>query len=133
MERIKVLIVRPGEKPVLTEISHTLETLHEIVGGTIQAVYPFDDPVAILCDDEGKFKGYVPNRALIGEDGEPYDILAGTFIICGLTAENFGSLSDELAGKYREKFLWPEMFMRTLGGNIVWFRTKPGEEPRIIG
>ena len=99
MERIKVLIIEPGEKPVLTEISHTLETLQEIIGGTIQAVYPFDDPVAILCDDEGKFKGYVPNRALTGEDGEPYDILAGTFIICGLTAENFGSLSDELAGK----------------------------------
>lgn len=133
MERIKVLIVKPGEKPVLTEIDHTLENLQEIVGGSIQAVYPWEDPVGIICDDEGKFKGYAPNRMLVDEEGEPYDILVGTFMICGLTKEDFGSLSDELAEKYREKFYWPEMFMRTLGNQVVWFKLKPGEEPRIIG
>lgn len=41
---------------------------HE-VGGHIQAVYPHDDPVAIICDEEGKRKGSPLNRALRDEDG----------------------------------------------------------------
>ena len=86
-----------------------------------------------MCDDEGKFKGYVPNRALVDDEGEPYDIIAGTFFICGLTEDNFGSISDELAEHFMERFYWPEMFMRTLGGEFLWIKLKPGEQPRVIG
>jgi hypothetical protein len=133
METIRMLKIEPLKAPVLIEVEHTLETLQELVGGTIQAVYPWEDPVALLCDDDGKGKGYTPNRVLVGEDGEPYDLVVGTFYICGLTRDDFGSLSDELAEKYTELFRCPEMLMKTLDGGILWFRLGSGENPRMIG
>ena len=54
---MKVLVVRPMEMPEVQEIDHTLSAMQELVGGTIQAVYPFDDPVALVCNDEGKLLG----------------------------------------------------------------------------
>lgn len=132
-EEIRVLLIEPGEKPRLKTVPHTLESLQELVGGTIQAVYPFSEPVAVICDDEGKLKKYVPNRALVDEEGEPYDIIAGTFFICGLGSGNFASISDELADQFTEMFFWPEMFMRTLEGQVLWISMKPGGRPRVIG
>ena len=134
MERIKVLLVEPMEEPKLIEIEHTLENLQELVGGDLQAVYPWEDPVAVIvCDDDGKYKGYIANRILADEDGKPYDLICGPFFICGLTTENFGSISDELAKKYTEMFRFPEMFLRGEDGKVFWCRLGSGEEPKIIG
>ena len=47
---MQVLVVRPMELPAVQEIDHTLSAMQELVGGTIQAVYPFDDPVALVCN-----------------------------------------------------------------------------------
>lgn len=132
-EKIKVLKINPMETPRLIEIDHTLESLQEQVGGMVQAVYPWDDPVAVLTDDEGKLKGYRANRVLEDEDGNPYDILVGSFLIVGLSEDNFASLPDEMAKKYEEKFHWTEMFMKTADGQVVWMRLKPGQEtPRVL-
>ena len=132
-EMIKLLEIAPMEKPRLIEVPHTLEVLQELVGGTLQAVYPWDqDYVAVLCDDEGKFKGYPANRVLEDEDGEPYDILVGTFYIVGLGREDFISISDELADKYAEKFKHPEFFLRTENDHVIMFRLGSGEPPRLI-
>ena len=49
-EKMKVLVVRPMELPAVQEIDHTLSAMQELVGGTIQAVCPFDDPVALVCN-----------------------------------------------------------------------------------
>ena len=132
MERIRMLEVAPLEAPRLIEVYHTLDNLQKLVGGTVQAVYPWDDLVAILCDDDGKAKGYPANRILVDEDGNPYDIIVGTFYICGLTSTDFGSISDELAEKYTERFRYPEMFMRTENGHVVMFRLCSGEPPMRI-
>ena len=101
---IKVLIIEPEKDPRVEEISHTLESLQQIVGGYIQALYPFDDPVAIICNEEGKLLGLPWNRPLYDENGRIYDIIAGTFIIAGLTKDDFGSLSDEMIEKYTAMF-----------------------------
>ena len=132
-EEIRLLLVEPGEKPRLVTVEHTLKKLQEIIGGTLQAVYPFEDRVAIICDDDGKGKGLAPNRMLLDENGEPYDLIAGTFVISGLSYDNFASISDELAEKYTGMFYWPEMLMRTMDGRILWFRLEPGTEPVVIG
>ena len=129
MERIRILEIAPLEAPRLIEVDHTLENLQELVGGTVQALYPWEDLVAVLCDDDGKFKGHPANRVLADEEGNPYDILVGTFYICGLTRDDFASISDELAEKYTEKFKYPEMFMRTENGHVVMFRPGSGEAP----
>lgn len=95
-----------------------LESLQQAVGGYIQAVYPFDDPVAIICNEDGKLEGLPLNRALRDEDGEVYDIVAGTFLVTGLGEEDFSGLPDELMEKYKEHFRHPEQFFR-IGGRLV--------------
>ena len=74
-EKIQVLRVKPYEYPEVIEIDNTLEALQREVGETIQGIYPFEDMVTLICDDEGKLNGAEPNRALLDEDGEVYDII----------------------------------------------------------
>ena len=116
-----VLAVVPGKKPVKMELEGTLRSMQTFVGGSIQAVYPFDDLVAIVCNEEGKLLGLEYNRALYDESGEVYDILCGPFFICGLGAEDFTSLSDALADKYCKYFERPELFVR-VGGTLMVMR-----------
>lgn len=93
---MKVLAVEPGKVPYETEIEGGLESLQQAVGGSIEAVYPYEDPVAVICNEEGKLIGLPTNRALKDEDGNIYDILAGKFLIVGLGEENFSDLSPDL-------------------------------------
>lgn len=65
------------------------------MGGDIQAVYPYEDPVALIMDDDAKMYGKDLNRALRDEDGNMYDIVAGDFLVVGLGEEDFCSLSPE--------------------------------------
>jgi hypothetical protein len=117
-----VLIVEPEKSPRMANITGDLNSLQQVVGGYIEAVYPYDDPVAIVCHEEGKLIGLPLNRKL-----EDYHIIAGSFIICGLGEEDFDSLTPELAEKYREKFADPEIFMK-MGNRIVAIPIKPKDE-----
>lgn len=109
-ETMRVLIVEPMKAPRMDEIPHTLAGMQDVVGGTIQAVYPFKDAVAIVYNDDGKLIGLQPNRILRDEYGSPYDYLAGTFFVCGLGDENFASLPPDMEKKYKMLF-WGEMLM----------------------
>lgn len=60
-------------------LTPVLESLQHEVGGYIQAVYPFEEPVAIVCNEEAKLEGLPLNRALRDEDGDIYDIVARYF------------------------------------------------------
>ena len=100
------------------EIDPDLHSLQAEVGGDIGATYPYSDPVALVCNDEGKLIGLDLNRGLRDENGEIYDIVAGTFLVVGLGEEDFASLSPELIQKYTEQFKTPERFMQ-INGNIV--------------
>jgi antirestriction protein len=114
---MNVLIVEPMKAPYIKDIGEGLEAMQAVVGGSIEAVYPFEDPVVLVCNEEGKLNGMPLNRALRGENGEIYDILAGTFFVAGLGEEDFTSLSVELAGKFQKRFAAPETFMN-LNGKI---------------
>ena len=81
---MEVLLVEPGKEARIAEIGNDLKSLQAAVGGYIEATYPFDDPVALVCNDEGKIMQMPLNRALRGEDGRIYDAIAGPFFICGL-------------------------------------------------
>ena len=114
-----VLAVQPGEKPVTQELEGTLKSMQDFVGGTIQAIYPYEDAVAIICNDEGKLNGMKYNRALRNEDGEVIDILCGPFFVCGLGVEDFVSLTAEQLEIYRKVFEHPEVFLAVAGKLIV--------------
>ena len=47
---LSVLKIAPGQHPQQVEIDNGLKALQEAVGGSIAAVYPFADPVAIICN-----------------------------------------------------------------------------------
>ena len=90
---MKVLVIEPGKQPVVKEIGNTLKDMQRMVGGYIQAYYPWMDEVAIICNDEGKIMGLPLNRSIFGEHGELVDIIAGTFFICGAPMDS-GKLTD---------------------------------------
>ena len=72
---IAVLIVEPGKEPYVKEIDSNLKSLQHEVGGYIEAIYPYEDPVALVCNEEGKLEGLPLNRALRDEDGDIYSFL----------------------------------------------------------
>lgn len=108
---LSVLQISPGQYPKQVEIDNDLKALQQAVGGSIGATYPFDDPVAIVYNDDGKLMGLPLNRALRDEHGEAYDVVSGTFLVIGLDEEDFGSLSPDLAEKFEKKFHQPESFI----------------------
>ena len=116
---MNVLLVIPGETPREVEIDGSLKSMQNIVGGLIQAIYPFDDPVALICNAEGKLIGLEPNRALRDtETGAIYDIIFGPFLICGLGNNDFDSLPSNLMEMYQNMFATPELFIK-VGSKII--------------
>ena len=111
-------MVEPGKAPYEMQIGSDLQSMQALVGGYIQAVYPFEQPVALVCRESGKLDGLTLNRALRDSDGDIYDIIAGTFFIAGLGESDFTDLPHELAEQFAERFRQPEMFMR-VDGKIV--------------
>lgn len=107
---MKVLMVEPGKAPYELNIDNSLIGMQAAVGGLIEAIYPYEDPVALICDEEGKFIDLPLNRTIYDGEGNMCDVIAGPFLICGLGEETFESLSDELMEKYRKKFATPERF-----------------------
>ena len=78
-----------------------------------------------IANEEGKLEGLPYNRALRDEDGDVYDVVAGTFMIVGLGEEDFSSLDEKYQQKYGELFGTPERFIPINGGLCV----VPMEEP----
>ena len=110
---MKVLKLEPGEHPKELEITDGLESMQSIVSGMIQAIYPFEDEVALVCNDDGKCFGLPANRALY-MDGEMVDIICGSAFICAAPSDSdsFQSLSDEQIKTYADKFKKPERFFK---------------------
>ena len=123
-EKMTVLVVEPMKEPYVKEIDPGLHALQAEVGGDIAASYPFDDPVGLVLNDEGKLIGLDLNRSLRDEHGEIYDIVAGTFLVVGLGSESFASLPPDMIQKYTEQFKRPELFA-SINGQIVSVPVEP--------
>ena len=123
-EKLTVLVVEPMKEPYVKEIDPGLHALQAEVGGDIAASYPFDNPVGLVLNDEGKLIGLDLNRSLRDEHGEIYDIVAGTFLVVGLGPESFASLPPDMIQKYTEHFKRPELFA-SINGQIVSVPVEP--------
>lgn len=115
---LEVLLVEPGKQPQMTTIGGDLKSLQDAVGGSIEAAYFFED-VVLVCNEEGKNLGLPLNRSIRDENEKPFEIIAGTFFLCGMGEEDFCSLPKELQMKYEDKFKQPEAFLRTDKGIMI--------------
>jgi hypothetical protein len=120
---MKVIMVEPNKPARIAEIGDSLRDLQRAVGGHIEAIYPYEELVAIVANDEGKIDGLPLNRALRDENGDIYDIISGSFFICGIGEDDFKSIPDDLAEKFLGLFREPETFMR-VGGKIIALKIK---------
>ncbi len=125
--KIKVIMCEPGRVAKYTEIGTELEDLQRAVGGMIEAYYPFEEQVCIVCNDEGKINGMLPNRSVRDEDGNIQDIIFGPFFICDCSGFEFGSLNSEQLDRYRHLFECPEHFYR-LNDTIVGMPYYPSQD-----
>ncbi|KLU61720.1 hypothetical protein CEB3_c18980 [Peptococcaceae bacterium CEB3] len=88
VDKIKVLVFQPGQLAQIREIQNTLAACQNVVGGYIEVIH-LDDGLLLVCDEEGKLKGYPPNRR-VGRD-----VICGTFFICRSDGDEFTSVTDE--------------------------------------
>ena len=118
---MQVVVVEPKKKPMVQDIGSGLESMQKIVGGSIEAVYPFDEPVALICNEEGKLLNLPLNRVLRDEAGEIYDIISGAFFLCAAPpdSDRFAGLTDQQVKTYLEWFAVPEMFLNVGGALFV--------------
>lgn len=112
VEKIKVVLLEPGKLARETEIDASLEGMQKVVGGLIEPVYCFQEPVCCIVNEEGKITGLDLNRGIYDEKKQLVDIIAGTAFICDCSGENFGSLTDEQLKKYSKQFKYPEKFFK---------------------
>ena len=119
---MRILRIDPGKSPEIQDIDDSLESMQSVVGGMIQAVYPFDDSVALVVNEEGKLLGLEANRALReAQTGIPYDIVFGTMFLCGAPADSdcFTDLTEEQLSHYQEYYREPELFLQTETGFAI--------------
>jgi hypothetical protein len=63
-----VVLLEPGKEARKAEIDGSLEGMQRVVGGNIEQFCPFEEYVAIICNEEGKIDGLPLNRAIREED-----------------------------------------------------------------
>ena len=105
---MRVIIVRPYDKPVVADIDNTLQAKQAVVGGDIEMVCPpsHTDSACLICNEEGKLLGLPPNRPLTLPDGTLYDVICGTFLICDapIDSDDFASLTDAQVERYLQLY-----------------------------
>ena len=90
MEKIYAIVKKPGEAAgEIKEIDNTLRALQELIGGHIEAV-PYDEGFAVICDNDGRLKGYPHNCNFGGFD------YVGSIVIVGIEDDDFTDCPLEL-------------------------------------
>ena len=117
---MNVLVVEPGYAPYEKEING-LQEMQAVVGGPIQAIYPYKEQVAIVCNEEGLLLGLPFNRSIEGD----YGGVSGTFFVCGLEEDRFCSLTPEQVKTYKRKFHQAEILLGVKGNEAITLKVEP--------
>lgn len=126
-DKIKVVILEPGKISRTAKINKSLKSMQKIVGGDIEAFYPFEEQVCFICNDEGKINGMPLNRAIYGDEKEIIEIIAGSTFLCDCSCSDFNSLSNEQLERYSKLYKYPERFYE-INGDIKAVPYKPLKE-----
>ena len=98
-----------------------MHEMQEVVGGTIQAIYPFADRSAVVCNDEGILLRMPFNRSMPGGYGGVF----GPFFVCGLGEEDFCSLTPEQVKSYKKEFHCAEILIGATGNTPITMKVQP--------
>lgn len=117
---MRVLYVEPGKAPEERTIGTGLAEMQALVGGMIE-LFPLEDEIFLICNEEGKITNMPLNRAVTDREGRLLDIIAGSFFIAAAPADSdtFESLSCKAMQKYKDRFKYPETFMRDSRGHLM--------------
>ena len=124
IEQMTVLMVEPGYEPYEKTIPNTLAAKQELVGGLITAIYPYEEMVAIVANDEGILLGMDFNRSVEGGYGGVF----GSFFVCGLTEDSFCSLPPDQIERFKEKFHKAEILLGFRGDEPVTLKVEPKQK-----
>lgn len=122
---MKTVVVEPSYAPYEKEINGLTE-MQATVGGLIQAIYPYKERVAVVCNDEGILLGLPFNRSMEGGYGGVF----GTFFVCGLGEESFCSLTPEQTERYKQKFQKAEILLAVKGNDCITMKVSPKHRDR---
>ena len=127
---MNVLVVEPGYAPYEKEVNG-LKEMQAVVGGSIQAIYPYQEPVAIVCNEEELLLGLPFNRSV----GGGYGGVFGAFFVCGLRDGDFCSLTPKQVKTYRKEFRHAELLLGMRGDQPVTLKIppRPKEPPEAKG
>ena len=124
VEQMTVLVVEPGYAPYEKTIPHELHAMQEIVGGLITAIYPYEEMVAIVANDEGILLGMDFNRSVEGGYGGVF----GPFFVCGLTEDDFCSLPPDQIERFKKKFHKAELLLGVRGNDLITLKVEPKQK-----
>lgn len=85
---MRIYLCKQGEPGQLAEIKNELKELQETVGGCIEP-YRLQSNLILICNEEGKLNGSLPNRWCRG------DIICGDFFFCGVDGEDFCDVPEK--------------------------------------
>ena len=117
---MNVLVVEPGYAPYEKEING-LEEMQGVVGGLITAIYPYEEMVAVVGNDESILLNMEFNRSM----PNGYGGIFGPFFICGLSEDNFATLPPDLMQRFKKEFAKAEILLGFQGDEAVTLKVEP--------
>ncbi len=126
LQLVQALVVEPQCNPYMEVLSVRPEDLNAKLYGPTSVKYPFDDRVALIYNSEAKDRGEDLNRALFNKAGQPYEVIAGTFLLVGQGDGGYVSLTDEQLEHFAERFDCPELFAQVGDRTVVFQMPREG-------
>ena len=123
---MNVLVVEPGYAPYEKKING-LEEMQATVGGTIRPIYPYEDRVALVCNEDGFLLNLEFNRVVPCE----YGGIVGTFFICGLSQTDFCSLTPQQMEKYKKLYHHAEVLLGFINDRPFSLRVPPKDKAKM--
>lgn len=80
--KIKVIVLEPMKEAYVRMIGNDLRSMQDVVDGKIEVIFPFENGVGLIVNEEGKINGLPLNRAIFNSEGKIIDIIAGTAFLC---------------------------------------------------
>ena len=104
-------------KGYIGEIEDKLEILQQYVGGSIQLT-SIGHGIEVLCNDDGKLMGLVPNRCFLNNDGKVLDVYVGNIACFRTDNDNLADIQEEDI-PYIEQRLKAVMFIDKNMGVVI--------------